>query len=248
MSNERKKALRDAVQETQKKKKRPPGWHGNSKKLSNSERRHLGLEPLPDDPVPANRKNAPNLKKNKDRSVTNQYGVKITAKERALLEREVNKANRTRMKMLQDEAALPRMSDGKDTGLTVKSLQALGKESDFILARKSKSLQGFKSKDEFKRYLRNVQRVNSPTYLRDRIRMYKRNHITALENAFGDDAKDVINKIRNMKQKDYMEAIQSEELLEISYLYEPTACAGKLNRIRARLGLKLHEEEIEDPE
>ena len=246
MAKERKKALNDAVQGIQKKKKRPPGWHGNSKKLSNTERMHLGLAPLPENEARGNRYKSPNLKKNKDGSVTNQYGVRITAKERSLLEREVNKANRTRMKMLEDEAALPRMSDGKDTGLTVKSLQALGKESDFILARKSKSLQGFKSRDEFKRYLRNVQRVNSPNYLRDRIRMYKRNHITALENAFGEDAKDVVNKIRNMKQKDYMEAIQSEELLEISYLYEPTKRTGKLNRIRARLGLKLREE-IEDP-
>lgn len=243
----KKKALKEAVQEKKEKKKRPPGWHGNSKKLSNAERKKLGLAPLAED-YGANRKKAPNLIKNKDGSVTNQYGVRITAKERALLDREVNKANRTRMKMLEAEGNLPRMSDGKDTGMTVKSLQAMNKESDFILARKSKSLQGFKTKEEFNRYLRNVKRVNSPNYLRDRIRMYKNNHITALRNAFGADADDVINKIRYMKQKDYMEAIQSEELLEISYLYEPDKRDGKLNQIRARLGMNLKEESIGDPE
>ena len=231
-----------------KRKKRPPGWHGNSKRLSNTERKILGLAPAQFTEEKITRKDRPNLIRNEDGSVTNKFGVRITAKEKALLEREVNKANRTRIKMLKEEAALPRMVDGRDTGLTVKSLQAMNKESDFILARKSSALQGFKTKEEFNRYLKNVKRVNSPTYLRDRIRMYKRNHIKALENAYGSAAKDVVNKIRNMNQKDYMVAIQSEELLEISYLYEPGAITGKLNTIRARLGLKLREEEIEDPD
>ena len=67
----------------------------------------------------------------------------------------------------------------------------------------------------------------------------------ALENAFGDDAKDVIMKIRMMKPEDYMRMIEQDETLEISYIYDPTARAGKLNQIRASMGMRLKDESMD---
>lgn len=187
-----------------------------------------------------------NLKRTDVGTLLNQHGVEFTPEEKKLLEREVNKANAKRKRMLEAEGNLPRMKGGKDTGDTVRSLQLMGKESDFILARKSKSLQRFKSKEDFEYYVDNLKRVNSPTYIDDRTRLYKRNHMKALENVFGDDAKDVIMKIRMMKPAEYREMIQKDEDLEVSYIYDPSARAGKLNRIRASLGMKLKEEDIDE--
>ncbi|MEE0930468.1 MAG: hypothetical protein UIM53_05665 [Acutalibacteraceae bacterium] len=189
-----------------------------------------------------------NLKKLEDGSLLNQHGVTFTQHEKKALESVVNRANRKRMKMLEDEGSLPRFMGGKDTGDTVASLQRMGKESDFILSRKHKSLQKFKSKEEFERYLSNVERTLDPNYITDRIRLYKRNHMQALENVFGDDAKDVMMKIRMMKPEQYMEMIQKDEMLEVGYVYDPSARAGKLNQIRASLGMKLKEEEYDDVE
>ena len=183
-------------------------------------------------------KKTPNLIKLDDGNVKNQYGVVFTQEERKKLESAVNTANRKRVKMIEEEGKLPRKKGGKETGENVSMLQAMGKESDFIISRKSKSLQRFKTKEQYERYLDNLHRVNSPDYIDDRIRMYKRNHMKALENAFGDDAKDVIMKIRMMKPKDYMKLIQSDEDLEVSYIYDPSARNGKLNRIRLALGMK----------
>ena len=70
--------------------------------------------------------------------------------------------------------------------------------------------------------------------------------MTALENVFGDEAKDIMMKIRMMKPKDYMKLIQSDEDLEVSYIYDPSARSGKLNKIRASLGMRLKEEIIEE--
>lgn len=180
----------------------------------------------------------PNLIKMDNGSVQNKYGVVFTPEERKALESAVNTHNKKRMKMLEDEGNLPRFKGGKDTGDKVSSLQLMGKESDFILSRKSKSLQQFKNREHFERYMENLRVTNSPDYLHNRIKLYKRNHMKALENVFGDDAKDVIMKIRMMKPKDYMRLIQSDEDLEVSYIYDPSARQGKLNRIRTALGMK----------
>lgn len=187
-----------------------------------------------------------NLERTDSGNLKNQYGVVFTPEEKKQLINAVERANYKRRKMLQQEATLPRKVMGVDTGEKVGNLHLMGKESDFILARKTKSLQRFRSREDFDRYMKNLDRVNSEDYITDRIRLYKRNHMQALENAFGDDAKDIMMKIRMMKPKDYMKMVQSDEMLEISYIYDPSARAGKLNQIRASMGMKLKEEDVED--
>lgn len=189
-----------------------------------------------------------NLKRTDTGNLVNQFGVTFTPEEKRALENAVNTANRKRARMLKEAATLPRMVSGRDTGDTIGSLQLMGKESDFILAKKTKSLQRFRDREQYENYMKTLQRVNSRDYIEDRIRLYKRNHMKALENAFGDEAKDVMMKIRMMKPKDYMKMIQQDESLEISYIYDPTARSGKLNQIRASMGMKLKDEsmDIED--
>lgn len=188
----------------------------------------------------------PNLKRIEG-GFQNQHGVTFTTEERKRMESLVNSVNRKRMKMLEAEGNLPRTVGGKETGDTVRSLHLMGTESDFILSRKSKSLQGFKTREAFEQYMKNLQAVNSPTYIDDRTRLYKRNHMQALENVFGHEAKDIIMKIRMMKPEEYRKLIQRDEDLEVSYIYDPSARAGKLNRIRAALGMKEKEDDwVED--
>lgn len=186
-----------------------------------------------------------NLKK-VDGGLMNQYGVVFTPDEKKALEYAVNTANKKRARMLKEEAKLPRMVAGRDTGDTVASLQLMGKESDFILQRKTKSLQRFQTKEDYNRYMVNLRRVNQRDYITERVRQYKRNHMKAIENAYGDEAKDVIMKIRMMKPADYMRMVQSDEMLEISYIYDPSARSGKLNQLRGSLGMKLKEEGMDD--
>lgn len=191
------------------------------------------------------KKRTPNLQKI-DGGVINQHGVTFTNAERKALENAVNRANAKRKRMIAKEGQLPRTVGGVPTGQPVSTLQAMGKESDFILSRKSKSMQRFKTKEEYNRYMKNLERVNSPDYITERVREYKRNHMKALENVYGDDAKDVIMRIRMMKPEDYMKLVQSDENLEVTFVYDPSDAAGRLNQMRASLGMKLKEEEIGD--
>lgn len=186
-----------------------------------------------------------NLKKTSSGKLVNQYGVTFTPDEKRALENAVNAANRKRKKMLKEAATLPRYIKGRDSGDTVGSLQQMGKESDFILAKRTKSLQRFQSKEQYNKYMKSLKNVNSPGYIDERIRMYKRNHMAALKNVFGDDAKDIMMKIRMMKPRDYMKMIEQDEFLEINYIYDPTAREGKLNQLRATLGMKLKDESLD---
>lgn len=183
-----------------------------------------------------------NLVKLDTGNLQNQFGVVFTPDEKKALEQAVNTANRKRARMLEAEAKLPRKIAGQDTGDTVASLQLMGKESDFILQRKTKSLQRFRTKEDYDRYMKNLRRVNDRDYITERVRLYKRNHMKAIENIYGDEAKDVIMKIRMMKPAEYMKMVQSDEMLEISYIYDPSARSGKLNQLRASMGMKLKEE------
>lgn len=187
-----------------------------------------------------------NLVKLDGGNVQNQYGVVFTQQQKKALESAVNRVNRKRVKMLEEEGNLPRLVAGQPSGQSVQQLQLMGKESDFIISRKSKSLQRFKSEKEYDKYMKNLERVLSDDYVVDRVKLYKRNHMKALENVFGDDAKDVIMKIRMMKPKDYMKMIQSDEMLEVNYVYDPSDREGKLNQIRASMGMKLKESFIDE--
>lgn len=173
----------------------------------------------------------------------NQHGVTFTEAEKKALESAVNTANRRRKRMIEQEKNLPLFVAGEYKGVDVG--HRIGPESDFILSRKSKSLQRFKTREEFENYMDNLKRVNSPEYLTDRIRSYKRNHMKAIENVFGDDAKDVLMKIRMMKPEEYMRMVQSDEILEVSFVYDPSALSGKLNQLRRALGMKEKDEDLE---
>lgn len=189
--------------------------------------------------------------------IVNAQGVEFTLEDKRRLENAVNRANAHRRAVLKKTATMPRLinvtdpSTGKlvrkDTGDTVGSLQAMGAESDFILQRKSKSLQRFNTREEFDNYMKNLDRVNSKDYLVTRIRQYKANHIKAIRNVLQDEG--IAMKIQMMPPEQYMAiSAQFEDILEIHYVYGNDERLAKINQIRAALGMKIKEEPDMDSE
>jgi len=179
----------------------------------------------------------------------NQHKVFITDAEKEALESAVRKSKRKQKKLREIFDPLPYKIQGRETGATVGDMRIMGKEADFSIADKSASLQRFRSHDEFERYMKNLDRVNSKDYIGDRARLYKRNYQTALtdpQSGLGlayDDVSDIIMKIRTMKPDDYIKNVASNEELEIGYLYDDGngSIQQKLNAIRSALGLNHRE-------
>ena len=192
-------------------------------------------------------KGTKNLKR-VDGGYLNQNNVVFTEAEKAALERAVRKSKRKRKELHEIFDPLPYKSQGRETGATVGEMRTMGKELDFSIADKSASLQRFKSKEEFDRYMKNLDRVNSKDYIRDRARLYKRNYQSALTDPFNglglpyDQVSDILMKIRTMKPDEYIKNVASNEELEIGYIYDKTVpMETKLNSIRMALGLKPRE-------
>lgn len=180
-----------------------------------------------------------------DGNIINQEGVTFSLAEKKRLESLVASANKKRRDMLKAETSLPRSFGGKQLNGTVGDLRLMGKESDFIIAPKTKSLQRFKSREQFERYIANLERVTSKDYLSERTKLYKRNYIQTLrENYAYDDVKDIIMKIKTMPQDKYRELVASEETMEIRYLGSDDVVHGALAPIRSTLGLKPLEEDV----
>lgn len=189
-------------------------------------------------------KGSKNLKKTETGMLLNQHGVEFTPEEKRALENAVNVVNRKRKKMLQDTATMPRYFAGKNMGDTLGNLRLMGKESDVIIQAKTKSLQRFKSKEDYTKFMNQLQAVKSKDYVHERLKQYKRNHMKAIQDAYGDEAKDVVMKIRMMKPEEYRKIIERDEAGEIGFIYDENERHGRLNKIRGALGMKLKEDYI----
>lgn len=168
-----------------------------------------------------------------DGGFQNQHGVVFTQEQKKALERAVNKSNYQRKKMQAEADALnPNNAQ----------LRLMGKESDFILTRQSKSMQRFKSMEDYEKFMDKQARIASGDYLDDMTRLYKRNYMKAVENELED--KGIVMRIRMMKPEDFRKLVEEKgEDMEIAYVYDPSAKLARRNRIRELLGMKLVDDE-----
>lgn len=189
-----------------------------------------------------------NLKRDASGGYINQYGVRFTEAEKKALESRVTSVNRKRKRQLENISELSRKAGGKDTGDIIKTKMVFGDEPEFILAKRSKSLQRFQTRAQYDDYMKNLKKAMSPDYELERMRLYKRNYISAMEKEFGDpeEWKDIRMKIRMMKPEDFIKKVNQDDSMEIKFVYDPQGLQGKLNQIRGALGMKLKDDEIDD--
>lgn len=168
-----------------------------------------------------------NLKKT-ETGYINQYGVEFTKEQKRALERAVDRSNYRRKKQIAEADALRPEN---------KQLRLMGKESDFIVSRQTKSLQRFKSMEDYEKYMDKQARIQSGEYLEERTKLYKRNYMKAVQNELGDSG--IAMKIRMMKPEKFRELVETHgDDMEISYIYDPHAQIARRNRIRELLGMK----------
>ena len=183
-----------------------------------------------------------NLKK-VDGGLQNKHGVVFTPEQKKALERAVDRSNYRRKKMLEHE-----MRENPEQA-QLSDLRTMGKESVYSISRQSKSLQRFKSMEEYEAYMDKQARIQSGEYQLERARHYKKNFIDSLLDTYGDEAKDIAMKVRMMKPDEYMLKVAGDEVLEISFVPSDRKVTGRLNQLRAHLGMKLKPEwpdEIEE--
>lgn len=187
------------------------------------------------------KKGLPNLKK-VDGGYLNQYGVFFTPEQKNALERSVQRSNYKRKKELEKLAQQPHVVGGRVISKDGQQLKTMNKENDLIIARQHRSLQKFKTMEDYEKFMGKQKAIQDGTYAIDKMRLYKRNFTESLLETYGDDAKDIAMKIRMMDPKDYMRMVASDEVLEIRFVPSDEKVQGRLNQIRAamqRYGVKI---------
>lgn len=169
--------------------------------------------------------------------VMNRHDVVFTLEEKEQLRRKVDTANRKRNRMLKEYSTLLRKHAGKPVGGYALDVKTMGHEGDFIIAKRSKSLHQFENREQFERYMRNLDMVTKHNYVNMRVSLYRKNFTDSLSEVYGDEATDIIKHINKMKPKDYMKMVEADETLEISYVPSDQKVQGRLNQIRQALGI-----------
>ena len=93
--------------------------------------------------------------------------------------------------------------------------------------------------EEYEQYMDKQARIQSGEYQLERARLYKRNFIDSLLKTYGPDAMDIAMKVRMMKPEEYMLKVAGDEVLEIKFVPSDSKETGRLNQLRAHLGMKL---------
>ena len=170
-----------------------------------------------------------------DDGVKNKYGVIFTDEEKRALESKVNSANAKRRKLLKD-----RNSDIR-TIFGVAQDYNVGDDftsRDFLFAKKTKSLQRFKTKQEYDTYINYLNRVNQRDYIDKKLSIYKDNYIKAIDKTFSSDGKQAIEKIKNLNLNGFAKLMNSELYSGISYIYSFEEYQIRLEGLNAILGVE----------
>lgn len=166
------------------------------------------------------KKGQKNLKK-VGKKFENQYGVLFTENEKKKLESLVNTVNRKRKSIMTDErkkdvrSALGVHPDFEYGVHPEKNLWATG--ADTLLTRsRSKSLQRFKTKDEYRKYMKELKNLSSKDYVTKRMKLHKKNKIKALKSVIGEH--DIVKGLRKFSEKEWGEIIAKNLLPEVHFL------------------------------
>lgn len=176
----------------------------------------------------------------------NRHGVEFSEADKKALVSAVNSAERKRKRMLEQASKLEKLNDaGEPVGASVLQSYIMGKEHDFILTQKTKSLQRFTSREQFDRYLDYLHQVNKRDYVDKRVELYRENHVKAIEQTLGDS--ELAQRIKDMSLKDYTKLVmQHEDTMEIHFIYDNKNASAKSNQIRRVLKMHPLESDMDD--
>lgn len=193
--------------------------------------------------------------KKKGKKIENQYGVKITVEEQKHLVSLVNSVNRKAKRIREEYLNQERLVDGIRTGQSIKdTLSKSGKESDFLLSGRSKSIHKYKDKYAFNREIKRLEKVVQRDYLDKQAEKYKKNFIKAVRSELMEggtenvkNGREIINAIKKMDTKEYFKKVQGDETMEIRNVYSPDQREDKVHSIMKTLDLK-HTDKIQKDE
>lgn len=177
----------------------------------------------------------------KDDVIINQHGVQISKDEERQLRNMVQTVNRKRKRMIEQFKDKPLFYGKRQLPEDRGQLALMGEELDLMIRKRSASLNQFRSRADFRRFMKNAERAASTDYEEYRVKLYKKNYMEALKNQYGefpDLLKGVLMKVRMTPLSQFAALVGTDRLAQIKEHY---SIGGKLERLKAlreKLGLR----------
>jgi hypothetical protein len=167
--------------------------------------------------------------------LVNQHGVVFTEAEKKALEYKVNSAMAKRRRILKDKNSAVRTILGVPQDYTV------GQDfdsNDFMMSKKSKSLNKFKTRQAYEIYMNNLERITKKDYIDKKLQTYKNNFETAIKKTFGSDGNKAIKQLQKMSLSDFTNLVNSEMYARIQYIYSKEEYQVSLEVLNTILGVE----------
>lgn len=160
-------------------------------------------------------------KKGNDEIITfGDYDTKITKWQKQELSLRIREINKERKKKLKEIEKLEITQGGKPLGYK-KGQVGMGRVEQIELLPMTGLTPGMNSRDVKRKYKSALYQSQSG-YLNTKDEKMKENYIKGLSENFSEnEVKEIINKIKNMKTKDFIETYYADENAKFSGLYSP---------------------------
>lgn len=165
------------------------------------------------------------------RYVKNVHGVVVPRETYNEIKKEVaqlNKENKKRLKQIKKQNFKSR---GKTTEEKVQDRLLMGDTRYNEFKPKKFNFDRFRNKKELQEYTQSLKEKTSPKFYDKKVKRYKDNYITGLQNVFGKMSKNLVKKIKSMDTDEFMKLYYTEDIANIDFMYEFMDVVAKLKEL-----------------
>lgn len=150
----------------------------------------------------------------------------------------IDQANRVKKERLEFYMKQPFKDRGEDTGWTLGDVEYGFKSEKFgSLEPTVFNPDRFQTAKELQDYLAQKEATYKPGFLEKRDQQYLDNYVKSIDVVFGDDASEIIDKLRSMSSKDFIDMYYTENLVNIEFLYSRRDNMLKLDSLRKQFNV-----------
>ena len=174
----------------------------------------------------------------KNKKTINLHGVSFTENEKKKLRSLVNSVNAKRKRIMTNEKNKDlRTALGVDADFIfgVHSEKNLwGSGADTLLTKnRSASLKQFKSKDEYRNFVKELKKLTNRDYIDTRMKQYQKNQLLALKSVFGNEVKEMVRGLKQLTPKEFIKVRAKFDLPSISFVYSEDDFESKLEQFKS---------------
>lgn len=167
----------------------------------------------------------------------NEYGVVASKAEIAEIERNTKRAQKIADKLIKEAEKKPFVAGGKEQGTIGQRMKQMAHPQNLtgISRPKDFDFNKVRSRKQLEQKMKNMEERADEDFFDKRMEKMKENLIDLLEKTFNSDAKDLVDKLKNIPPDDFYEMFLMFEELTFDYIYTSEADGSEANNYVSKI-------------